>query len=48
MEHREGTNAFTLRKDPQKAEKAELITMLETVDRAIKKSTSKSKLSQLK
>ena len=48
MEHREGTNAFTLRKDPQKVEKDELITMLETVDRAIKTSTSKSKLSQLK
>ena len=46
--HREGINAFELRKDPKKAEKNELITMLETVDRAIKRSTSKSKLSQLK
>ena len=44
-EHRQGTNAFRLRKDPQKAEKDELITMLETVNRAIKRSTSKSKLS---
>ena len=48
MEHREGTNTFRLRKDPKKAEKDELITMLETVDRVIKRSTSKSKLSQLK
>ena len=46
--HREGINAFELRKDPKKAEKDELITMLETVDRAIKRSTSKSTLSQLK
>ena len=45
IEHREGKNAFRLRKDPKKAEKAELIAMLETVDRAIKGSTSKSKLS---
>ena len=48
IEHREGKNAFRLRKNPRKAEKDELITMLETVDRAIKRSTSKSKLSQLK
>ena len=41
-------NAFELRKDPKKAERDELITMLETVDRAIERSTSKSKLSQLK
>ena len=41
-------NTFRLRKDPKKAEKDELITMLETVNRAIKRSTSKSKLSQLK
>ena len=48
IKHREETNSFRLRKDPQKAEKGELITMLETVDKAIKRSTSKSKLSQLK
>ena len=47
IEHRERTNAFRLRKDPKKAEKDELITILETADRAIKRSTSKSKLSQL-
>ena len=48
IEHREGTNVFRLRKDPKRAEKDELITMLETVDRPIKRLTSKSKLSQLK
>ena len=48
IEHREGTNASRLRKDPKKTEKDELITMLETINRAIKRSTSKSKLSQLK
>ena len=48
IEHREETYTFRLRKDPKKAEKDELITMLETVNRAIKRSTSKSKLSQLK
>ena len=48
IEHREGTNSFRLRKDPKKADKDELTTMLETVDRAIKRPTSKSKLSQLK
>ena len=41
-------NAFRIRKDPEQAEKDELITMLETVDRGIKRTTSKSKLSQLK
>ena len=41
-------NAFTIRKDPEQAKKDELITMLETVDRGIKITTSKSKLSQLK
>ena len=48
IEHREGTNASRLRKDPKKTEKDELITMLETINRAIKRPTSKSKLSQLK
>ena len=48
IKHREGTSAFRLRKDLKKAEKDELITILKTVDRAIKRSTSKSKLSQLK
>ena len=41
-------NIFRLRKDPTNAEKDELIIMLETIDRVIKRSTSKSKLSQLK
>ena len=48
IEHREGTNAFRIRKDLQPAEMDELKTMLETVDKGIKKTTSKSKLSQLK
>ena len=48
IKHREGTNAFRLGKNAKKAEKDELITVLQTVDRAIKRSTSKSKLSQLK
>ena len=48
IKHRERTNTFRLRKDPKEAEKDELITILETVNRAIKRSTSKLKLSQLK
>ena len=34
-------NAFGIRKGPEQAEKDELITMLETVDRGIKRTTSK-------
>ena len=48
IEHREGMNAFRLRKYSKKAEKDELVTMLETVNTTIKRSISKSKLSQLK
>ena len=48
IKDREGTNAFRLRKDPKEAEKDELITVLQTVDIAIKRTTSKSKLPQLK
>ena len=48
IEHREGTNACRIRKDPKQDKKDELKTMLETVDRGIKRATSKSKLSQLK
>ena len=44
----EGTNTVRLRKEPKYGGKDELITMLDTVDRAITGSTSKSKLSQLK
>ena len=36
IKHRERTNEFRLRNDPKKAEKDELIIMLETVDTAIK------------
>ena len=38
-------NAFELRKDPKKAERDELITMLETVDRAIERSVNRNYLS---
>ena len=48
IEHREGMKAFRLKKEPKIAEKDELMIMLKTVDRAIKRSTSKLKLSQLK
>ena len=41
IEHREGTNAFRIRKDSKQAEKDELTTMLETVDRGIKRAMSK-------
>ena len=47
-EHREGTNAFRKRKDPKQAKKDELKAILETIDRGIKRATSKPKLSQLK
>ena len=48
IEHREGTNPFRIRKDPKQAKEDELKTMLETVDKGIKRATSKSKLSGLK
>ena len=48
VEHRKGTNTFRIRKGPEQAEKDKLITVLETIDRGIKRITSKSKLSQLK
>ena len=48
IEHRDGTNAFRIRKDSKQAQKDELKTMLETVDRGIERAMSKSKLSQLK
>ena len=48
IEHREGTKALRIRKDLKQAEIDEVKTMLETVDKGIKKATSKSKLSQLK
>ena len=48
IEHREGTNPFRIRKDPKQAKEDELKTMLETVEKGIKRATSKSKLSGLK
>ena len=47
-EHRRGTNASRIRKDSKQAKKDELKTMLEPIDRGIKRATNKSKLSQLK
>ena len=41
IEHREGTNTCRIRKDPKQGKKDELKTMLETVDRGIKRATSK-------
>ena len=40
--------SFRLRKDFKQAKKDELKTMLETIDRGIKRATTKLKLSQLK
>ena len=48
IEDREGTNSFRIRKDSKQAKKDELKTMLEPIDRGIKRATNKSKLSQLK
>ena len=48
IEHREGRNAFRIRKDSKQAKKDELKTMLEKTDKDIKRAMSKSKLSQLK
>ena len=48
MERRKGTNASRIRKDSKQAKKDVLKTMLETIDRGIKRATSKSKLYQLK
>ena len=48
IEDRERTNAFRLRKDSKEADKDELITVLQMVGIAIKRTTSKSKLPQLK
>ena len=48
IEHREGRNAFRIRKDPKQAKKDELKTMLEKTDKDIKRAMSKSKFSQLK
>ena len=48
VEHREGTNAFRIRKDKKQAEKDNITTVVETIDLKIKKSTNKSRISQLK
>ena len=46
--YREGTNAFRKRKDEKEGEKEVIIKATEAVDSKIKKSTTKSTLSQLK
>ena len=46
--YREGTNAFRKRKDEKQGEKEGIIKATEAVDSKIKKSTTKSTLSQLK
>ena len=48
IEHREGTNAFRIIKDPKQAKNYALKTMLETAIRGIKREMNKSKFSQLK
>ena len=48
MKHREGTNAFCIRKDKKEVEKAKIITLIKTIDSKIKKSTNKSQIPQLK
>ena len=47
-EHREGTNAFPIRKDKKQAEKDDIIKVIETMELKMKKSTNKSRISQLK
>ena len=48
IEHREGTNAFRIMKDKKQAKKDNIIKVIETIDLKIKKSTNKSRISQLK
>ena len=47
-EHREGTNAFCITKDKKQTKKDDIIKVIETIDLKIKKSTNKSRISQLK
>ena len=42
------TNAFWIRKDKKQAEKDNIIKVIENIDLQIKKSTNKSRISQLK
>ena len=48
IEDRERTNAFRIRKDEKPGGKDELIQFIENLDRKIKTSTNKSRISQLK
>ena len=47
-EHREGTNAFRIRKDEYKNEKDTIIAVVEDLDEKLNKTNNKLKLSQLK
>ena len=47
-EHRKGTNAFCITKDKKQTKKDDIIKVIETIDLKIKKSTNKSRISQLK
>ena len=48
IEHREGANAFRIRKDEKQGEKNELIQFIENLDRKINISTNKSRILKLK
>ena len=48
IEHRNKTNAFSIRIDKKKVEKDEIIKVIEAIDSKIKESTNKSRISQLK
>ena len=48
IEHRDGTNAFRIRRDGKQGEKDELIQFMEDLDRKINQNTNKSRISQLK
>ena len=41
IEHREGTNAFRIKKDKKQAQKDDIIKVIENIDLKIKKSTNK-------
>ena len=48
IEHREGANAFRIRKDEKQGQKNELIQFIENLDRKINISTNKSRILKLK
>ena len=48
VEHRGGTNAFRITKNEKQVEKDEIMKVSQATDPKIKKSTNKSRISQLK